>query len=253
MSKRFIYLFLSIFLILSLVSISAVPPFAEEGSFTEGIFVEYTPLGTFKIGDTLQINAHTFNISNGVELDNSTVICKFSLFNRTQYHIINNINMTFETVGNDWEYILTEGNISTPSDYAYLIDCQDSTNKLGGFVAVEFEVTRNGKAPPNDIVKVVFFAMFLFILFYAFSSFLKILGHWKELNVDLMDVANAWGLYFITWTFYYLVINYLGDKLIEDLLNIFLYVGAITHILVPITAFIASLLFNPFRKGGKYE
>lgn len=139
MGKKVILLVLFLFLLFPLVN--AQPPFAEEGAFTEGFFVEFTPIEIHKVNQTLQINAHVFNISNGVELDNATVICTISLFNQSGHHLIDSVNMTFETVGNDWEFVIDGPNFTTLGNYAYLTDCQDSVNGLGGFVAVEFEMT----------------------------------------------------------------------------------------------------------------
>lgn len=171
MRKEGLFLFIFMFLLINISSIDAQPPFVEEGAnvFTEGFFVEFTPLSNYKIGDNLKINAHVFNISNGREIDNSTTVCKFSFFNRTGFHVISNVNMTFDLESEDWEYLLDGKNISTSSDYAYLVDCQDTTNNLGGFVAVEFQVTPNGFKIPNS--GILYSTLLLIILLLNFTIF----------------------------------------------------------------------------------
>lgn len=114
-----------------------------------------------------------------------------------------------------------------------------------------FDITLNGNERPEGIVKVLFFAFFLFILFWAILSFLRVLGHWKDLEVDIIEVATVLGLYFVIFAYQYLAINYLGDKLINDIMELMVVVGAITHVFIPLVAFAASLILNPFRRGNK--
>jgi len=135
----------------------------------------------------------------------------------------------------------------------YLINGYGDLGGVKTVWAYTFDVTYNGNPEPEGNLKVIFFAFFLLILFGSLFSFLKMIGHWKDLNVDILDLATAIGLYLVIWTFYYLCLNYLGDKFITDILDILIYVGAITHVIIPITAFLASLLFNPFKTGGKFE
>lgn len=160
-----------VFLVLALFSmafVSAQPPFAEEGgsTFVTGYFIEYTPITIFKINSDIQINAHVFNISNGVRIDNSTTTCVVHLFNQTGFHVINNVNITYDMVGLDWEYVISGGNFTTRGIYAYLITCQDPTNELGGFVAVEMLIFNSGVVleTPQAILY-IFLSVFVMLLF----------------------------------------------------------------------------------------
>ena len=112
-----------------------------------------------------------------------------------------------------------------------------------------FDITINGNERPEGIVKVIFIAFFIVILFGSLVSFLKILGHWKDLEVDIMDFAQTIGIYLVIFAYQYFAITYLGDPVINDLMEIFVIVGAITHAFVPTAAFLASLILNPFKKG----
>ena len=164
---------------------SAQPPFVEIPVFSEGYYVEFTPLGNYKNGENIQFHAHVYNISNGVRIDNSTTDCVFHLFNRTGEHVINNINMTFDLVGLDWDYEVLGGNFTTNGDYAYLVTCLDSTNELGGFVAVEFRVTTLGDN--IETAESVLYALLLIvnlIMFLIFFSFSIIIPFKDETNKE---------------------------------------------------------------------
>jgi len=96
----------------------------------------------------------------------------------------------------------------------------------------------------------VFTGVFLVILMFATVSLLKMIGHWVDLEVDIIDASLAMSLYFVVLALYYLSKYYLGNILINDMLLIAVKVGGVTHVIVPITAFVTSLIFNPFRKGA---
>ena len=124
MGKRgiFVFLILNIFLI-SLIS--AAPVIIETPTFVTGYVIEFTPIDTHKNGKDIQFNAHVFNISNGVEVDNTNTNCRLSVFNGTGHHVINSANMTYVDVPvgfGDWEFTAKGGNFTTDGEYGYLID-----------------------------------------------------------------------------------------------------------------------------------
>lgn len=164
-------IFLGVFVISLILLLGlgiAAPPFVEEGAsgLLGGFFVEFTPITIFKINSDIQINAHVYNISNGIRIDNATTNCVAHLFNQTGFHVINNINITFDIDGQDWEYIILGGNFTTPGIYAYLVSCQDPTNELGGFVAVEILIENTGEVleTPQAILY-IFLSVFVMLLF----------------------------------------------------------------------------------------
>ena len=112
---------------------------------------------------------------------------------------------------------------------------------------ITFEITPNGKESPSGVVIVIFSIFFLGLLFFAIFSLLKMIGLWRDLDVDILETSKALGIYFVLFAFYYLVKVYMGNLVIEDLLLLMVKVGAITHVFVPITAFLTSMIFNPLR------
>lgn len=149
--------------------------------------------------------------------------------------------------------------IKRGDEYNYTL-ISNYTGSLGKYIvngicdgdvwAYDFYITENGREEPEGIVIVVFAGVFLVVLMFATVSLLKMIGHWVDLEVDIIDASLAMSLYFIVLALYYLSRYYLGNVLINDILLMAVRVGGVTHVIVPLTAFVTSLIFNPFRKGA---
>jgi len=146
--------------------------------------------------------------------------------------------------GNEYNYTLISNYTGSLGKYVVNGICDDDV------WAYDFYITENGRAEPEGIVIVVFTGVFLVVLMFATVSLLKMIGHWVDLEVDIIDASLAMSLYFVVLALYYLSKYYLGNILINDMLFIAVGVGGFTHVIVPITAFVTSLIFNPFRKGA---
>ena len=118
----------------------------------------------------------------------------------------------------------------------------DISGKPTGFDVLWFDVTLSGEKPAGDITIVVFSLLFIVVIFFSIIYLFKILGHVIEFNVDLIDTAIMVGSYLAVWIFYFISHQYLGNKVLDDLLSLALKVGAITHVILPIVAFMVSFI-----------
>lgn len=192
-------------------------------------------LGTFKQNDCINISQTCASCS---------YVNISSVSNNVDSNLISNVAMISHGNG-EWRYEFC----NTSEVGRYDVKGIGDVNSVSSSFAIYFEVTPNGKESPSGIIIVIFSIGFLILLFFAIFSLLRMIAFWKDLNVDIMDVAFAFGTYFVIFAFYYLVKYYMGNPVIEDLTLLMIKVGAITHVFVPLTAFLTSMIFNPLRKG----
>jgi len=209
-------------------------------------------IGMLLISNIIIINATTTStlgtITQGdcIDLYQTCPSCSYVNLTSMKYPngSINLVNLAMTQFDTNYNYTFCSTNDT--GGYFYTVkgdkDGTDTSETIG------FEVTPNGKENPSGIVIVIFSAFFLGLLFFAIFSLLKMIALWKDLDVDILDVSKSFGIYFVLFAFYYLVKYYLGNLVIEDLTLLMIKVGAITHIFVPLTAFLASMIFNPLRR-----
>lgn len=234
-------------LILSMGVVAAVPPFQTSSGTDVGLVLRTPVLEHLQINETINSHMHIFNLTNDLPITPSAAVdCNIHLYNSVGTHLL---QKKYGIDSNGLEYVLeiTGGNFSATGMYSFIIWCNSTTE--GGFVSGGFDVTENGSAAPSEILQVVFFLIFLALLFGMIFSFLRVLGFWKDLNVDVLDFAGSLGIYMVLFAFAYLCKTYLGDVVINDLLNIMIIVGGVTHVFAPAAAFAASLILNPLKKG----
>jgi hypothetical protein len=136
-------------------------------------------------------------------------------------------------------------------DYYYDFN---STNLLGRYdvrgisdgctksFATYFEITTNGKAQAEGIIVVVYTLIFILFIAFAITHFLVSIGHLIELDMDLVDASVMVTTYLAMWVFYYVSFEYLGNSLINEILEIAIKVGAITHVFLPLVGFLVSFI-----------
>jgi len=192
-------------------------------------------------------NLGTFEQDDCITISQTCVSCSYvnisSISNNVNSTLTSNIPMV--SFGNgEWRYDFCDNNETGRYDVRGIGDI----NGVDSSFAMYYEITSNGKEKPEGIIIVIFSIAFLGLLFFAIFSLLKMIAMWKDLDVDILDVAKAFGIYFVIFAFYYLTKYYMGNPVIEDLTLLMIKIGAITHIFVPLTAFLTSMIFNPMRK-----
>lgn len=122
------------FLILVIHSVQAAPPFQTSPTLG-GCEISPIVRETLTAGQDFDFNFHTFNITNGYPLSNTSLSCYFHFYNQTGDHvfavILKNDPISEHLVPNEWAMRMKGGNISTSGTYAYLVQC-NGTISVGG-------------------------------------------------------------------------------------------------------------------------
>lgn len=172
----------------------------------------------------------------------ATAVCNITIQNPDGTLLVDNKVMTNSFSYHNYTLLTTD--TTKLGSYATTILCID--NGLAGYDNFIFKITGNGKEEPEGVIVVLFVIFFLVILgFFAYLLIVSI-GHLLSLDFDLKDLSYNFGLYFVLFGVYMLSKFYLGNPDIEDLLLVFVQVGAITHLLVPLLAFLISFFVGGF-------
>lgn len=223
---------------------STAPTFKTTPSIT-GCEIAPVIRETLKVGQSFDFNFHVFNLSNGVQLSNSTLSCYFHFYNQTGDHVygivLNNDPLSEHFVINEWANRMTGDYIPTVGHYAYLVQC-NGTSSVGGCADKGgFIVTNTGEPEAAGGVIVLFSILFLLIIIGVTYVIITSIGHAVTLDFDIKDLSMNYGIYFGLVGTYMLYNNYIADPTITNLLLIFVKVGVATNIFLPTIYFILTL------------
>lgn len=157
----------------------------------------------------------------------------------------NYTNLVMTKQGQDFNYSIEAEQFSQLGTTCLGITCLDGTNTETGSVCKE--VTLNGNEPAEGILVVVFTLIFIAIIFFGIIYFFKSLAHVMQFDMDLIDTAIMMGTYFAMWIFYYFSFEYLGNAFINDMLETAISVGAVTHVFLPLVAFMVSFIMTNLK------
>jgi len=225
------------------ISLASAKPVVQ--SSNTGYTLRLGNVDYIKQGVDVTLNVHLYNQSNSMPIT-SGASCYLHLYSGAGAH---GLVMETQTVDHlfDYEFDIDGGNFSGKGVRNYLVQCNNTADGLGGYATNSVEVTHNGKGAPHPTLIVAFSILFLILIAFSIVSVLKTIGHWLNLEVDIMDVAMDWGLYFTVFATYYLSNLYLGNPLIDEIFLIAVKVGAVTHVIVPVFALFTSYFFHPER------
>jgi len=165
--KQFLIYFF-IFIYLCSFAYSA-PPFQTTQTISQNIQIVYPPFEYYPFDKDIEFEFHVDNY-NGSVLTNSSINCRFHLYNNVGEHIYQNNNInTMEANGIDWEVVIGKNNFSLNNNYAYIFACNNSKG-IGGIVKAGFGITKDAKPIIEDntsayILFLVLFGMVLIIFF----------------------------------------------------------------------------------------
>jgi hypothetical protein len=133
-------------------------------------------------------------------------------------------------------------------NYKVQMFCYDSTYSFADLGY--YEVTGNGKENATGGIVVLFIIVFLVLIGLTFYLVLYSIGHLVNADFDIIDLAYDWGLFFMILALYFLENFYLGNQAIETYLLWFIGAGGILLVLLPLIAFILSIVNGSFSKQG---
>lgn len=215
---------------------------------TDGIEIKFPQQEYLKQYRNVQYNFHIFNKSNGMPLNENNAFCTLHLYNQTGSHIyIENLTTTEHT----WDFTgnISGGNFSSTGLYSYIVQCNNSN--YGGFVSSAIQVTYTGNPPPTDFIKVLFILLFVVILGIFLFSILLLVQHLEKMDFDLVNITTMFGIYFISFSLKYFNLEYMGSAIIDRFADLFIRIGALTHIILPLLVFI--ICFIKRRMDKKQE
>jgi hypothetical protein len=203
MKKEEIYTLKKVFVLTSAILlclffmnfVSSVPD-KFSGTSTLGIDVEHPYINPYPVNKDIKFHFHIFNASNGLPIIANKLLtnCSFHLYNSSGSHIFKNNNAVSSDDILDYEQIIKGGNFTKAGQYAYIFQCNSSSE--GGYYANYFEVTQNG-----DLVTTGTGIIYFLVTLFAFGLFL-LLG-WIFLNIEGKNPKNTLGEYLgINWKKY---------------------------------------------------
>lgn len=154
------------------------------------------------------------------------------------------INNLMTKAGTDYNYTFCQ--VNDTGDYTY--------NTLGdpdGILVVQpvgFTSTFNGEASPEGITIVLFILLFLVIIGYMTFMLIETIGYFRDLEVDVKDVAKNFTSYFVLFAIYILSKSYLGNSFIDDFLLWIIGIGAFTNMFIPLVGFILSITIGKLSR-----
>lgn len=114
--------------------VSSAPPFSTT-STNDGCQITPVVRDTLTVKRDFDFNFHTFNLSNGYPLSNTSLSCVFHLYNQTGDHVMSvflkNDPYLEHFTTNEWVERMAGKNISSVGTYAYLVQC-NGTVLVGG-------------------------------------------------------------------------------------------------------------------------
>lgn len=90
---------------------------------------------------------------------------------------------------------------------------------------------------PDPNIIIFFSILIIAIVVLLLSSLLAIVYNLINWSLDGRDMTYAVSIYFGLFMIYFLANTYLGNQFIEEILLLFIQVGALTHIIIPIVGF----------------
>lgn len=219
--KKTIFITFVLFLLLTTLSFAALPS-----------------LGIFKQNDCIQ-------------LKQTCADCTFVNFTRVSYPDSTKAltNVAAEKDGSLFNYSFC----NTTQLGSYNVEGIGDTGGVNTIFIYNFDVTTNGKEPAEGIIVVVFSLIFISIIVFGIVYFLKCLAKVIEFDMDIIDTAIMMSTYFAMWAFYVFSREYLGNALINSLMETFVTIGAYTHVYLALIGFFVSYIMTQlrFRKKGR--
>lgn len=204
---------------------SAVPPVTTVGQFAEGYVVIEAQQQNIKFGEHYTYHFFLYNTSNGVTIDNSTVVCEI-FSSDVNGDIVLATNMSYSLSGGYWYYNISSYVFNYTGYYSYSVNCQDGG--FGGALAGAFEVTNNGLPHSESrtqsmtngvwVLFSIFIVMFLGYLFVSAKSPIK----WTFFLIAMM---------FLMQTLYILFTSMSNEIVGSNIENYFSFLASASSIL----------------------
>jgi len=217
MKNKIIFVFMFVFLIGIIASQTSLGTLTDLGIFKQNEGVRITQI----CSDATYINISSITSPNSTVLDSNIEMVPSG--NGEFYYLFNQTSQTGR------------------------YDVRGISDGCSNTFATYFEISLNGKAPAEGIIVVVYTLIFILIIAFGLVYFFVSLDHVIKFEMDLIDTVTMISTYLAMWVFYYVSYEYLGNALINDLLERAIDVGGITHMFLPLVGFMVSFIMTNLK------
>lgn len=114
-----------------------------------------------------------------------------------------------------------------------------------------FDVTPNGNEKPDGSVIVLFVILFTILIAGLLSLLMYNIFHMITWDFDARDLIMNVSSYFVLFAVYILGKEYLGNSFVDEFLVWFIGVAAVTNVILPIIAFVLTLVRGDLDKNAQ--
>lgn len=190
---------------------------------------------------TLNLKEQCFN--DGTYCSGAST-CNITIYEPDMNLLINNQLMTNK--GSHHNYTLNSSSTSILGVYEATAMCEDGTE--ANFDTFYYQITFTGNPPPSDTTKLGFMLGFIVILCLMVITIINVTGHTIKLDTDFKDVAYSFCIYFSVLALKSFNLTYGNNSLIDTFSNLFIKVGAFTHILFPLIALVLTFTLGKLKR-----
>jgi hypothetical protein len=190
---------------------------------------------------------------NNYTLCSGAALCNLTVRYSNDTILFNSVNMT--NINGYFNYTFSNVNTSISDIYKADVFCNDSGTY--GYSLFNLGITFNGKAPPESSTIIFFIAAFIAIVSLILYTLIHVLVQFKTLEIDPYDILYCFVAYFALFIIYGMNITYMGNAMIDSLLNVLIVAFGFTHIILPLILFfvaymkqLADMKFQQQNGGG---
>lgn len=229
--------------------VNAQPPLVQYSTTTNGLDISTPKQDYYSYTDNATLIFHVFNQSDGVILTKPIVSCSLHLYNITGDHLL--INDSISNVDNEYDFVyyFDTTNLIQDQQVPYNLYCNTSFD--GGFISSSLIFNYFGLEPPTDFTKSIFMLAFIILIFAYLITLIKIISTMFLKETDVLDIIYSLGIYFSIMAFNYFNFIYGGNKLIDQITDLFMKVSVFTHVIVPFFAYFFSIIKKKFEEAQK--
>jgi len=221
-----------------MIGVSAQPPSAAQTNINIDVGLQIQTQGI----NILQQDAehffqfHVYNISSGLQVDNTTTACTFHLYNKTGISQYESNNLDF--VSGSFETTLSGNNFSELGAYSYYVHC-NSTN-FGGFTREVLEVTQTGTIPSVQEALIYWISFLGILLLFFLSIYFAITLPYRNTRSDDGKILSVNKLKYVKLGFVlisYALMNWILNLLLglSDFLSLTMYQGLFSFLFLLFT------------------
>lgn len=160
--------------------------------------------------------------------------CNITVKDPAQQVVINNLLMT--NSGAYHNYTLSSYHLNDTGVYESTVICKDGI--YNGYDNFYFKVTYHGKEEPVGFTQIIFILFFIIVLAITLVSIIFLVQHLEQMDFDMWDLLIMFGIYFANFSLKYFNMQYMGSFIIDNFSDMFISIGSVTHIILPVVLFI---------------